>query len=322
MPDSGWWTKLLARLRLARGANSDPGAHPEAGAAPESGGAVRNTVDLLFAETMRANGFRADYDPQEDLWRVSTPARDYGRINLGNARRLFAGSGDPAAVRDFTEGMIRILRQIEAGGGIPDAWEKARDRIFPFVKPADMRIDWDGVVWRPISERVRIVYVYDREGGNSLQMIPNESVRRWGVHLNALDSAARANLADIARAAEIVMIDGVDSRIACIETREPTLMASLLLTDIIWDKAVELFGEPVCATMPAREIVYLCAREDGEALAHMAGAALAAHASAAWPISCECFHQGENGIEAVGRFAVEADDAEEDDADGAEEERF
>lgn len=307
MSDPGWWTRLLAKLRLTRGGGGRPGG----------GGEVRaDAVDILFAETMRANGFAADYDAAEDLWRVSTEGKDYGRIHLGNARRLFAQTGDPDAIRGFTEGMIRILRQIEAGGGIPEKWEEARERIFPFVKPADMQINWDAVVWRPISENVRVVYVYDREGGNSLQMVPNESVKGWGVHLNALDSQARSNLEDLARAAEVRMLDGIDAEIAFIETSEPTLMASLLLTDIIWDKAYRLFGAPVCATMPAREIVYLCAQEDAEAVAHMAGAALAAHASAAYPISCECFHQGENGIEAFGRFAAEPEDPASDQDEG------
>lgn len=160
----------------------------------------------------------------------------------------------------------RLTRFIRIMGAPPvtDTWEEARPKLRPVLRPVTMGLagvpGMQPPVSRPAWPYLKELVVIDQP--ESMAFVGPPSLEAWGVTAEDVFTAARANLAGIARRSLARDWPDQHALIRMVDTGDG-YFTSLLLAPGWLDSVSDRIGAPVIAFVPDNNSMLLCARQSG-----------------------------------------------------------
>jgi len=216
------------------------------------------------------------------------------RLDLENLFRMV--DSEPERGEEIVQHFLEQLFTGDGLDGTESPWAVAKDRVMPRVQPESIfdHLSRELVAHVPFVNGTVIVFVSDLP--NMTVSITTEQMVRWGVTIDDLEDAARANLDRYAESLNVQFIESREGgRAAVITEHDGYDAARVLMSDLYHRLAPALGGDFYVAT-PARDVFVAMSRGPAEFVGRMQQRIAGDYKRLPYPISDELFYVTRDGV--------------------------
>jgi len=253
------------------------------------------TADELFRAALDRRSLA--YTIDEDGLYVVKIGDISATINLDNVRRNYDRDNDADAIEQFAAQLDGNLFDEQP------SWEEVTPLLRYALEPADYVTGFDDTLHERVTDGLVKVFVFATPDGASISWISHDMIADWGVGKDDVIAVASANMDQLVRETKLEVQEAGDVELGMLAVDDTPFKASLILSPEFRSLVAPVHGWPVFVVVPARDFVFVLARQHREFLGRLGGVVLREYSESGHPITADVLEVGDDGVTAIGSFA-------------------